>query len=266
MISAFLCWGTPFGPLFWGRCFGSVGRLCPKPQFMGLPFLHRCLVIFAFLYSISGPPFSPLFLMCFGSVGRACPKPQFMGPPFYKHVWRFLPFHSGASLLSVTWRAAKASSRQTSQKLKKSAPKKEVISILKNARFKGSGAKSWPWTFLCISDNFLPFQNGGPSLNSDVESCQNAKIELQKCSWPGFGPKLPFPDIPKRSFNRDLEGCQNAQNRASKGLLAGILSKRTLSNDFQEDIFYSDLEASKRLLVRIWFKLAVSMHSQKQFV
>ena len=77
---------------FWGRCFGSVGRLCPKPQFMGLPFLHRCLVIFAFLYSISGPPFSPLFLMCFGSVGRACPKPQFMGPPFLQTCLKILAF------------------------------------------------------------------------------------------------------------------------------------------------------------------------------
>ena len=103
------------------------------------------------------------------------------------------------------------------------------------------------YAFLII----FAFPEWGPSLNSDVESCQNAKIELQKGSWPGFGPKLPFPDIPKKSFNRDLEGCQNAQNRASKGLLAGILSKRTLSNDFQEDIFYSDLEAPKRLLVRI---------------
>ena len=110
--------GHPFGPLFWRRCFASVGRLCPKPQFMWPPFLHTCLVICAFLYSISGPPFSPLFLMCFGSVGHARPKPQFMGPPFYKHVWRFLPFQSGAPLLLVPWRAAKASSRQTSQKSK----------------------------------------------------------------------------------------------------------------------------------------------------
>ena len=154
MISAFLCWGTPFGPLFWGRCFGSVGRLCPKPQFMGPPFLHTsgnfCLSIFY----ISGLPFSPLSLMCFGSVGRARPKPQFMTPLFTSMF--------EDSCLSIVepllyqWRGELQKHLQDKlpKNRKFSAPKKEVISILKNARFKGSGAKSWPWTFLCISDNF----------------------------------------------------------------------------------------------------------------
>jgi len=52
------------------------------------------------------------------------------------------------------------------------------------------------YAFLII----LAFPEWGPSFNSDVESCQNANIELQNGSWPGFDPKWLFPGIPKKKF------------------------------------------------------------------
>ena len=54
----------------------------------------------------------------------------------------WLSFHARALLSSGRSR------KQRARKIRKfSGPKKEVISILKNACFKGSSAKSWPWAF-----------------------------------------------------------------------------------------------------------------------
>ena len=44
---------------------------------------------------------------------------------------------------SIAWNRLRQNKPPKNRKF--SGPKKEVISILKNARFKGSGAKSWPW-------------------------------------------------------------------------------------------------------------------------
>ena len=154
MISAFLCWGTPFGPLFWGRCFGSVGRLCPKPQFMGPPFLHTCLVIFAFLYSIYRGSLSLLCLWCALVQWDVRALSLNSWTPLFTSMFEDSCLSIVGPLL-YQWRGELQKHLQDKlpKNRKFSAPKKEIISILKNARFKGSGAKSWPWTFLCISDN-----------------------------------------------------------------------------------------------------------------
>ena len=93
------------------------------------------------------------------------------------------------------------------------------IATWRAAKMQKSSSKSAPGQDLAQNCRFQTFPK--EVLIGTWRAAKMPKIELQKGSWPGFCPKGHFPMISRRTF------------------------------------FYSDLEASKRLLVRIWFKLVV---------
>ena len=134
--------------------------------------------------------------------------------------------------------------------------------------------------------------NGGP------DGCQSAKTELQKGSWTGIGPKLPFPGIsgrifllfnsgpesskkvsgpriavsycfqafPEGTFNRDLENCQKCQNRSPKGLWHGFDPKRPFPMISKRKLLIGAWRAAKMPqssfkrapLARNWLKTTLS--------
>ena len=62
-----------------------------------------------------------------------------------------------------------------------------------------SSSKTAPGQDLTQNGFFQAFPKR--SFNRDLEGCQNAKIELQKGPWPGFGPKWPLPGISRRTLS-----------------------------------------------------------------
>ena len=104
------------------------------PSLLSIPLLFPfALSFYSFLSPLSFP-FLSLFLYSFPSTLSLYSFPLLF--PFTLSLYSF-PFP------------------RTTQTLKKIGSKKEVISILKNARFTRSGAKSWPWAFFGLPDLFV---------------------------------------------------------------------------------------------------------------